>query len=306
MEEIKIRSLRDKQKEKLKKTEDFFQNKAESSSLPEIMKPKKWKKISKKILRLAFAGFSMFLIGGLGGIWLDRIFFPTLLVKYPQLGRYEYLKQMNERVTVVKETEEIRISQEQDISDTIEKVSPSIVEVWTKNQSGQFEKAGSGIILTSDGYVITPLQNIYAKSGANNIPVKELQIKLSSGKTYDAKVAVQNNNYSLAMLKIAENNLSVIPYSDPADLKLGQKMIIVNDAVTTDIISKFIDDYKMPSSTDSSLQKRIQIVQKLPDTAAGSAVINLEGRLVGVEQGENIVIPISEIKEFIDKSVKKE
>lgn len=305
MEEIKIRSLRDKQKKNLN-SEDFFQSKVFDDLKPMQDGPKKKRKnIAVGMAKLIVSMIFVFVIGGLGGIWLDRIFIPTLLVKYPELSQYEYLKNVSERTTVVHETQEVKISEEEAISDVIEKMSPAVVEVLEKNASGQAETTGSGIILTSDGYIITPLQNIFARTGNANTVSPDTQIRLKNGKTYSARLVAQDANYSLAMLKIDENNLSVIPYANAEDLKLGQKVIILNDTVGTDIISKFIDNYIMPNSTDSSFQKRIQISQKLAATSAGSAVMGVDGKLIGVEQGENIVIPLSEMKEFIDKSVAK-
>lgn len=306
MAEITIRSLRDKQKEKLQQTEDFLHKKAELDVISPAEKRKK-KNIAKMVAKFLIFTMFVFLIGGLGGIWWDRLVLPNLLVEYPQLNQYGFLKQVNERTTIVRETENVKISEEQAISDVIEKTRPTTVDVMAKNASGQFDKIGSGIILTSDGYIITPLKNIYANAAAQNKQVvnKEIQVKLTSGRTYDAKVIAQNSDYSQAILKIDENNLPVIPYANYDGLKLGQRLVILDDAISTDIISRLITDYKMPGSTNSSLQKRIQIVQSLNDNSAGVAIINLEGQLIGVEQGANIVIPISEVKEFIDKSVTK-
>lgn len=305
MEEIKIRSLRDKQKNNLK-NEDFFQSKVldDLKLMPDGPK-KKRKNIAAGMAKFMVSMIFVFVIGGLGGIWLDRIFIPTLLVKYPELSQYEYIKNVSERTTIVHETREVKISEEEAISDVIEKMSPAVVEVLEKNASGQEEMTGSGIILTSDGYIITPLQNIFARTGNANTVSQDTQIRLKNDKTYSARLVAQDANYSLAILKIDENNLSVIPYANAEDLKLGQKVIILNDTVGTDIISKFIDNYIMPNSTDSSFQKRIQISQKLAATSAGSAVIGVDGKLIGVEQGENIVIPLSEMKGFIEKSIAK-
>lgn len=301
MEQIKIRSLRDRQKEKLQEAEIFFQKKIDDNIIPEVPAPAKSKNVAKSVAKFIVFTVFVFTIGGIGGVWLDRILLPTLLVKYPALSQFEYLKRMNERTTIVRETEDVKISQEEAISGTIEKVSLAVVEIQIKNAAGQFQRAGSGIVITSNGYVLTPLQNIYS----GNAVSKDIQIKLKNDRTYTAQVSAQDTNYSLAILKVSADNLSVIPYASSEDLKLGQKLIIINDTVLTDIISRFLDSYQMPGSTDSALQKRIQITQKLDTASAGSAVIGVDGKLVGVEQGENIVIPISEIKSFIEKSTNK-
>lgn len=294
MEDIKIRSLRNKQKEMTQQT--VIQQEPE---IKEEITVSRKKNPLKKIVKILFFCLFVFLLGGLGGVWLDRIFLPTLLVKYPLLNQYELLKRVNERTTVVYETRDIKISQEEAASSAIEKTKPTIAEIMAKNETGSYVKIGTGIILTSDGYLITPLKNIYSGEALN----QDIQVKLANGKSYTAGIAAQNPNYGLAILKISESNLSVIPYANSEELKLGEKIIVVDDAIVTDIISKFIDNYVMPGSTDSSFQKRIQIVQNLGDAYIGSAVINLEGRLVGVEQGANIVIPISEVREFINQSV---
>lgn len=293
MQEIKINSLRDKQKENMRPAAGT------PAPEPSPARPARPKRAPRLLLRFGIFTAFVFLVGGFGGVWLDRILLPTLLVKYPELSRFEYLKRVNERTTIVHETEEITVSQEKNISDTIEKVSPAMVRVRNRQTDGQFKEVGSGIILTSDGYLITPLQNLYA--GKEESPAIEVQLK--SGKVYAATVRARDTNYGQAILKIEENNLPVIPYAGAKDLKLGQKLVIINDAVATDIISKLLDQYQMPGSTASAPQKRIQIGQSLGTAFAGSAVIDVEGKLVGVEQGGDIVIPLSEIKSFIDRSI---
>lgn len=247
---------------------------------------------------LMFTAF-VFLIGGLGGIWLDRILLPTLLVRYPALNQYEYIKLMGERTTIIHETEQVQISQEEGAATAIDRVRPSVTEIMAKDANGQYASIGTGIILTSDGYILTPLKNILDGSTVN----QELQVRLKGGSVYPASVISQDTDYSLAVIKIAANNLSVIPYIETDDLRLGDRLIIVDDAINTDIISKILDSYVMPGATDSSYQKRIQIVQNLGTDVSGAAVINIEGRLVGVAQEANIIIPISEIRDYINKSV---
>lgn len=303
MKDTTIHSLRDRQKEKLNISQSPAEEKPKASADEEIAAPvKKKKRFAKKLSKLIVFVAVVFLVGGLGGVWLDRILLPNLLIKYPALNQYAYLKKVNERTTVVRETEEVKITQETGTADAIEKVLPSVAEILVKDASGQFVKIGTGIILTSDGYLITPLKNIYTGQNLNT----EIQVKLKDGRTDMAKIISQDTDYSLAMLKIEENNLPVIPYADSDSLRLGEKLIIVDDAIVTDIISKIVEDYKMPGSTDSSLQKRIQIVQDLGQNFSGAAVINLEGKLVGVEQETNIIIPIDEIKNYIAQGTAKQ
>lgn len=309
MEEIQIRTLRDKQREKMQNTKDFFQKRT-INKIPE-KEIKKSKGAIKKIAKITLLFLFVFAVGGVGGVYIDRILIPNILIKYPEMNQYDLLKKVNERTTVVRETQEIKISQEEGISGAIEKVQPTVTEIFLKNSENKFEKIGSGIILTSDGYILTSLKNINGAGIASgekleNTPTleKEIEVELKNGKSYSAEVKAESAKYNLAILKISENNLPVIPYAPSQDLKLGEKLIIIDSAVVTDIISKFIDDYVAEGSPSSSFQNRIKIIQNLETTFAGSAVINIKGELVGMAQGESLIIPLSEIEDFINDSIK--
>lgn len=311
MEDIKIRSLRDRQKEKLILSESSSEKKPEAPEDREIpISTNKKKRIARKLSKLVAFVVSVFLIGGLGGIWLDRILLPTLLTQYPALNQYEYLKRINERTTIIRETQDIKISQEEGVTQAIERVRPSVTEILAKGADGQFTKIGTGIILTSDGYLITPLKNIYTGDIIN----PEIQVRMKNGDVYTTRIISPDTNYNLAILKaekrlsdqMSASNLSVIPYADSDSMKLGDRLILVDDAIVTDIISKTIDNYIMPGSTDSKPQKRILIVQNLALTSSGAAVINVEGKLVGVGQEANLIIPIGEIKSYIEKGITKQ
>lgn len=301
MEDIKIRSLRDRQKEKLDRLDTPEKAPDDKSPEEKPIQLKKKRHLIKKLAKLIGFTIFVFFFGGLGGIWLDRIILPTLLAEYPALNQYESLKRINERTTIIHETEEIKISQEEGAAEAIGRVRPSITEILAKDANGQFAKIGTGIILTSDGYLITPLKNIFINQAINT----EIQVKLRSGETYSAGIAAQNPDYSLAILKIEKNDLPVIPYADSDSLRLGDRLILIDDMIATDIISKLIDQYIMPGSTDSSFQKRIQIARDLGASSTGAAVINLEGNLVGVGQEADIIIPLNEIKDFISQSTTK-
>lgn len=302
MKEIRLRSLRDRQKEKMAGVKnppaDQPRPAEEISAAPGPENRLSAKKASKLI---AFSVF-VFLIGGFGGVWLDRMFLPNLLVEYPDLNQYDFLKRMNERTTIVHETKNITISQEEGAASAIERVRPSVTEIMAKNAGGQYAPIGTGIILTSDGYVLTPLKNIYSGTNLN----ADLQVRLKDGTLLPAAIASQNTDFQLAILKIDRNNLPVIPYASSDNLRLGERLIIIDSAIATDIISRIIDEYKMPGSTGSSYQQRIQTVRDFGQASAGAAVINIEGKLVGVGQEGNLIIPIGELREYIAAGIVKQ
>ncbi|MCK4525322.1 MAG: serine protease [Candidatus Andersenbacteria bacterium] len=309
MKNITIKSLRDKQKDKIETAEDFF--KKPKNEIDEITEqPYKPKRI-KTILKTAFFIIFVLVIGGMGGILIDRAILPSLLIKYPELNQYEFLKRINERTTIIEKTEEIRISEDRAVVNAIKKVSPSVVEVLefsTENSDPIYK--GSGIILTSDGFIITSIENITPQknnSEKENVEANIIKIKLKNEKIYDTKLIKIDLPTNLAIIKIEESNLPVIALSNSENLELGEKVVIIDNSVITDIISKFINDYNSTETEkDNSkpiAQKRIKIINSLKSSFNGSPVINLKGEIIGISQSGNLFIPTNEIKDFIETAM---
>ncbi len=313
MKNITIKSLRDKQKNENETTEDFL--KKPKNEIDEIIeqpyKPKRVKIILKTIFFIIF----VLIIGGAGGILTDRVVLPSLLIKYPELNQYEFLKRINERTTIIEKTEEIRISEDRAVVNAIKKVSPSVVEILefsAKNSNPLYK--GSGIILTSDGFIITSMENITPQknnSDEENTETNIIKIKLKNEKTYDMKLIEIDLSMNLAIVKIEETNLPVIVLSNSENLELGEKVVIIDSSVITDIISKFINDYNSSlankeGSAKATTQKRIRIVNSLKSSFNGSPVINLKGEIIGISQGGNLFIPKNEITNFIDTAMNKD
>ena len=318
MKNITIKSLRAKQKSVSTAAESFFQSRNKiKDTKQESHKPK----LAKKTASFVFLFVFVLTIGGIGGIIIDRFILPQLLVKYPQLNKYEFLKRMTEQTIIVETVKEIRISEDEAVVEAIEKVMPVLAEI-----SGPFEKTeefsfrGTGIIATSDGLILTLLDNIASddssaemeknldkKAGTRND--KMLKVKLKNGKIYTAKILKKDPATGLVLLKIDEVNLSVAAFASPDDLKLGEKIIIASDGVKMDIISKFINDYSVlqetaksaENKTEQMLQKRIQTMFKSDSLSKGAPAFNLKGEIIGVSQGADLLIPVDYIKNFINK-----
>ena len=300
MKNITIKSLRNKQKDKIETAEDFF--KKPTDGIDEIMEePYKPKRI-KIVLRSIFFIVFVLLVGGAGGILMDRIALPSLLVKYPELNHYEFLKRINERTIIIEKTEEIKISEDKAIPEAIKKVSPSVVEIleFSEDTDTSIYK-GSGIILTSDGLIITSIENITIEkndSEKENAEANTIKVKLKTEKTYDTELVKIDLPTNLAIIKIEETDLPVIALSNSENLELGEKVIIIDSSVVTDIVSKFIDNHDREEIT-----KRVKIINSLKSSFNGSPVINVKGEIIGISQSGNLFIPTNEITDFIETAM---
>jgi S1-C subfamily serine protease len=322
MKNITIKSIRAKQRNVSRTAEDFFQKHRDRiGSIGESYRPARFK----KFVRFVFLTFFVLVIGGIGGIAIDRVVLPSLLVKYPSLNQYEFLKRVNERTTVIEVTKEVRISEDRAIVEAIKKVSPSVIQILgdEKDENGSYTQRGSGIILTSDGFIITMRENVVQDKTSSRSneeggedKARTAKVRLKDGKIYSAELIGEDLSTGLAVIKIDGKDLPVIALADSESVELGEKLIVINSAIATDIISEFIDDYVpvkrsgqkqlSENKAESAAQKRIKIMNELKDSFIGSAAVNLKGEIVGISQGGNLVIPTSEMNRFVKETMDKQ
>ncbi|WP_405727216.1 trypsin-like peptidase domain-containing protein [Streptomyces sp. NBC_01537] len=128
-------------------------------------------------------------------------------------------------------------------------VSPSIVEISATSSSG--EATGSGVIITSDGEIIT---NNHVISGATSI-----KVTFSNGKTATATVVGTDKNKDLALIK-AENvsGLTTATLGDSSNVAVGDEVVAIGSpegltgTVTSGIISALNRDVTVSTEDDSS------------------------------------------------------
>ena len=202
------------------------------------------------------------------------------------------------------------------ISTIAEKVSPSVVSIVTETRSESWfgqtatgSSAGTGVIVTKDGYIIT---NKHVIEGAEKISVV-----LDSGVTYDSNevelVGVDPSN-DITFLKI--KGATDLPYSELGDsktLKIGQKVLAIGNAlgqfqnsVTEGIISgtgRAITASDSNGSNAENLTDMLQTDASINAGNSGGPLVNAAGQIVGINtavssnaQGIGFAIPISSIK----------
>lgn len=193
-----------------------------------------------------------------------------------------------------------------------ESAGNSVVEIKTKVQStGGFmgsssvqEGAGSGVIVTSDGYIVT---NNHVIDGASKVSVT-----LKSGDSYDAEVIGTDEQTDIAVLKIEASDLQPVVMGDSSELKVGEKAVAIGNplgelggTVTEGIISALDREITLDGETMNLLQTNAEI----NPGNSGGGLFNKYGELVGVvvakSSGEDVeglgfAIPINDVKEVIE------
>lgn len=143
---------------------------------------------------------------------------------------------------------------------------------------------GSGIIATSDGYIIT---NSHVVDGASTI-----KVVLSSGKSYQAKVIGSDSVTDLAVIKIEATGLTAAEFGSSGDLKVADTVMAVgnpggmefNSSVTIGYVSALNRD--ITNSETGYTMKCIQTDAAINPGNSGGALVNMYGQVIGINSSK--------------------
>jgi S1-C subfamily serine protease len=181
----------------------------------------------------------------------------------------------------------------------------SISDLFNGPRKYQQIGTGSGVIISSDGYIVT---NNHVIDGAS-----ELEITLNNRKKYKATLIGTDKKNDIALLKIeATDPLPYIPFSDSDTIKIGEWVLAVGNpynltsTVTAGIVSAKGRDLQGNSATDSFIQTDAAV----NPGNSGGALVNTRGELVGINTaissktgsyiGYSFAVPSNIAKKIID------
>ncbi|MCI1966127.1 MAG: trypsin-like peptidase domain-containing protein [Oscillospiraceae bacterium] len=165
---------------------------------------------------------------------------------------------------------------------------------------------GSGIIATSDGYIIT---NAHVVDSASS-----LKVILSDGTTYQAKLIGSDSVTDLAVIKIEAKGLTAAEFGSSDDLKVADQVMAVgnpggmefNSTVTIGYVSAL--NREITSSETGYTMKCIQTDAAINPGNSGGALVNMKGQVIGINsskivatdyEGLGFAIPINESQQVI-------
>ena len=189
--------------------------------------------------------------------------------------------------------------------------SSSVVEIYTEivassGRMGQFitEGAGSGVIITSDGYIVT---NNHVIDGARKITVL-----LKDGNEYEATLIGQDSKTDLAVIKISATGLQPAEYGDSDNLVVGELAIAIGNplgqlggTVSEGIISALSRNIDIDGETMTLLQTTAAV----NPGNSGGGLFNSYGELIGVVnaktsgydiEGIGFAIPSNTVKDIAE------
>ncbi|MFM8946554.1 MAG: S1C family serine protease [Actinomycetota bacterium] len=171
---------------------------------------------------------------------------------------------------------------EVDVPVAVNAISPSVVTVVSLERSsiGQGRGTGTGIVLTSDGEILT---NAHVVEGAESVSIL---FSDSIDPIPVALLALDVGN-DLALLKVDRTDLRPAVFADPSTIDVGDEVVAVGFAlaldggptVTRGIISAL---HRTIASNDGALDGLIQTDAAISSGNSGGPLVNAKGEVVGI------------------------
>ena len=197
------------------------------------------------------------------------------------------------------------------LQDIYSHVIDSVVSISSMTSSGT--SSGTGIIMSSDGYVIT---NHHVISGALVISVLT-----NDNREFEAALVGSDEMSDLAVLKIDVRGLQAAEFGDSSELRVGDSVVAIGDplgvqlrgTMTNGIISAINRDLTVGDRTMTLIQTNAA----LNNGNSGGPLINCYGQVIGINtvkmssyytasatvEGLGFAIPISVAKPIIDELI---
>ncbi|SDC79897.1 S1C family serine protease [Rhodococcus tukisamuensis] len=170
------------------------------------------------------------------------------------------------------------------VQSVAQKVLPSVVQIQVVGSRAEGE--GSGVVLSSDGLILT---NNHVVSGAG--PDGKLTVAFSDGTTASAKMVGTDPTSDIAVIKAdGKTDLTPIELGDSENLQVGQQVVAIGSplglagTVTTGIVSSL----NRPVSTSGESGNQNTVIDAIQTDAAinpgnsGGALVDMDGRLIGI------------------------
>jgi len=239
-----------------------------------------------KIKKLVTLVCLVFLGGLFSGLVFQVLIFPYLLT-HPYFSQFQFIKNFKEGKVIINTKEEVIVSEETALEKAIDKVEKSVVAIQTIKAQQTF--SGSGLIITSDGLIIT-LAELVPAGGVYSVILEGEKIK--------AQLQKRDSENNLALLKIEKTNLKTCGFSDSEEIRIGKRIFLMGimqvsflQTVNQGVIRRFDEQIVRTSITESLSLK-------------GSPLFTIEGNFIGLSlinsSGQVSTIPIKTIKEFIN------
>lgn len=239
--------------------------------------------MGKVILKIIF----ILIIGALGGVIFQAFILPYLATK-ETFKNFGFVKILTEREVNLHPTNEIIIQENTALQDAVEKINKVVVGIRAQSIQGKIIE-GSGLILTTDGYLVAP-GNIFPKGYNFNL--------FWEGEKLSPQILKVGLKENLLLVKIEKSNLPTVAFADFGSIRLGQRVFLMGVVFEDGVPKKTVNEGIIKSVSKELVGTNIIEQSNLQ----GSPLFNIKGEVVGLveidQTGQVSAIPVNKIREF--------
>lgn len=171
-------------------------------------------------------------------------------------------------------------------ADIAAKASPSVVEInvtGTETYYGMFggtyqtEAAGSGVIISADGYIIT--NNHVVEDGS------DYKVVTSDGTEYTASLVATDSKSDIAVLKVDAADLTPATIGDSDKIQVGDKAVVIGNPLGTlggTVTDGIISATNRQITINNESMNLIQTNAAINSGNSGGGLFDGQGRLIGI------------------------
>lgn len=164
--------------------------------------------------------------------------------------------------------------------------------------------AGSGVILTADGYIVT---NNHVVENAD-----ELMVKLSDNREFKGRIIGTDRMTDLALIKVEADGLPAITIGSSDRLKVGEWVLAIGNpfGLTSTVTAGIVSAKARGLGATGGIESFIQTDAAINPGNSGGALVNAKGELVGINamlysqtgsySGYGFAIPTSIMNNVVD------
>jgi len=167
------------------------------------------------------------------------------------------------------------------------RVDPEVVDIDSILAGGAGEAAGTGMVMTSDGYVLT---NNHVIAGSTDVTV---QVD-GSGTVYSGKVVGDDPVNDIAVVKMeGASGLKTADFGDSSTVTIGDRIFVIGNALgkggVPAITSGTIADLNQtitasdPTGVSETLSGLIQIAAEIQSGDSGGPLVDSGGQIIGMD-----------------------
>ncbi len=183
---------------------------------------------------------------------------------------------------------------------------------YQRSQPQIEESSGSGVIISSDGYIAT---NNHVVEGSD-----EIEVVLNNRKSYTATVVGTDPSTDLALLKVNDTELPYLLYGNSDEVRLGEWVLAVGNpfnltsTVTAGIVSAKGRNINIIGNNQNKkifpIESFIQTDAAVNPGNSGGALVDTKGKLIGINTaiasttgsfaGYSFAVPVNIVKKVMD------